>query len=518
MSWLGGHEPGWFHGRNRLASPAGPRALTARLVRDPRGLVLVATILGSSMAFVDGTVVNVALPTIGRHLRLDLAGRQWVFLSYSLALAALYLPAGAVADRFGRRRTFVAGALGFSVASALAGLSPNGDFLIAARALQGLAAAFLSIGSLSLLRFTYGEESGRAVGLWTAWTGIATILGPPLGGALVQWASWRLIFFVNLPLALAAALVAGRAAPGEKGPQERRPLDVAGAALLAVGFGLLTYALVQTGSRGIASAWLAFAAAAAALAGGLVHELRTSSPMLPPVLFGSRNFVSANAETLLVYGGLGGSTFFLVLYLQSVVGYTPFESSLVMLPISGIMILLAGRFGRLADRHGPRLYLTIGPGVMAAGMLVWMLVTSRDDWPQLAAGVVLFGLGLAITVAPITATALAAAPARLSGIAAGVNNTVSRIGGLVAVALIGLVIARVGAPAGGHGNPLSGQATSGGGRGGSIDGFRAGIAVAALLCLAGAGVALIGISNGERTKKEAAEAPLDGHPLGDARH
>jgi EmrB/QacA subfamily drug resistance transporter len=502
MSWLCEHEPTWFQSLRVGGRTVLPAIRREALVGDRRTFILVSTILGSSMTFIDGTVVNVALPTIGRDLDLGLAGRQWVFLSYSLVLASLYLPAGAVADRFGDRRVFLAGVAGFGIASAITGVSPSGAFLIGARALQGAAGAFLAIGSLALLRSTYGRESGRAVGLWTAWTGITTLAGPPLGGALVEWASWRWIFYINIPLAVAAAAltVRVRMPVTDEVVSERRPLDVVGSVLFAAGFGLLTYGLVEAGASGLSSSWWALAGGVAALAGGLLYEARTSRPMLPLSLFRRRNFGAANGETLLVYAGLGGSTFFLVLYLQSVAGYTPFQSSLVMVPISLIMLLLAGRFGRLSDQHGPRLYLSGGPIVMAAGMLLWILVTGRDDWLPLAAGVVVFGVGLSITVAPITATALQAAPTRLAGVAAGVNNTVSRVGGLIAVALIGLVIAQVfAASAGpGHAKPLTGAAPVGVERQASIDGFRAGIALAAFLCLGGAAVGVFGVSNSGR--------------------
>lgn len=429
--------------------------------------MLVATILGSSIAFVDATVVNVALPVMGRRLGLGLAGRQWVYLSYSLALAALYLPAGALGDRIGLRRTFVAGTAGFAVASALAGASPSGAWLLAARVLQGVAAAFLTTSSLALLRATFREESGRAVGLWTAWTGIATIVGPPVGGALVQYASWRWIFFLNLPLAAGAAVLAGAADEPAEGPA-RGPFDVPGAVLLAAGLGTLTYALVERGP------WWLLAPAGAALAGALLHEARTPEPMLPLGLFRERAFAAANAETFLVYAALAASSFYVVLYLQLVVGYSPLVASLVLIPVSVVMLLLAGRFGQLADRHGPRLYLTLGPILLAAGMLLWELVASRSAWAALAGGTLLFALGLAVTVAPITATALGAAPERYAGVAAGVNNTVSRVGGLVAVALVGLVISLV-----------AGSLT--------VASFRAGMTVAAGLALASAVVGAVWI-------------------------
>lgn len=437
--------------------------------------MLVATILGSSIAFVDATVVNVALPVMGRHLGLGLAGRQWVYLSYSLALAALYLPAGALGDRIGLRTTFVGGTAGFAIASALAGASPSGAWLLAARGLQGVAAAFLTTSSLALLRATFREESGRAVGLWTAWTGIATIVGPPVGGALVQYASWRWIFFLNLPLAAGAALLAG---PGPEARDEssRGRFDLPGAALLAAGLGTLTYALVERGP------WWLLAPAVAALAAALVHEARAAEPMLPLGLFRERAFAAANAETFFVYAALAASSFYLVLYLQLVVGYSPLVASLVLIPVSLVMLGLAGRFGQLADRHGPRLYLALGPALLAASMLLWELVTSRGSWPALAAGTLLFALGLAVTVAPITATALGSAPERYAGVAAGVNNTVSRIGGLVAVALVGLVISLV-----------AGSLT--------VSSFRAGMTAAAGLALAGAVVGAVWIPGRPRGVK-----------------
>jgi EmrB/QacA subfamily drug resistance transporter len=427
---------------------------------DAKRRVLVATILGSSIAFVDTTVVNVALPSIGRHLALGLAGRQWVYLTYSLALAAFYLPAGAIGDRVGRKSTFVGGAVAFAAASALAGASPTGGVLLVARTLQGVAAAFLTVSSLALLRATFAEESGRAVGLWTAWSGIATVVGPPAGGALVEWVSWRWIFFLNLPLAAGATLLA-RGADDPHG-ERARPFDVPGAALLALGLGGLTYTLVERGP------WWLLAPALGLLALGLVHERRTEEPMLPLGLFRVRLFTVANAETLLVYGGLGASTFFLVLYLQTV-GFTAFESSLPLVPTSVVMLLLAARFGRLADRNGPRLYLAVGPAVMATGMLLWELITSRTSWLALGAGTLVFSLGLSVTVAPITATALAAVPSEHAGLAAGVNNTVARIGGLVAVAVVGLVVAVVGG-------------------GLTVGSFRAGMTLAAGLTFAGAAV------------------------------
>lgn len=462
-------------------------------------LTLAATIIGSSLAFIDATVVIVALPTIEQDLALGLAGQQWIFLSYSLALAALYLVGGAVGDRFGRRQVFMIGAAGFALASLLAGAAPNGGILILARTLQGVAGAFLTTNSLALIRAVYTEHAGRAIGLWTSFTSVATIAGPPAGGALVEWVSWRWIFLLNLPLAGLTVLLA-RLGQCDEGAQRRLGrLDLPGAALCALGFGGLTYALVEGADRGFGELWWAFVLGAVALLAFALVERRVSEPMLPFELFRSRNFAMANAETFLVYAALYGFLIFFTLYLQFL-GFSPFEAGLVNIPTSAVMILLAARFGALADRHGPRLYLTTGPVLIGAGTLVFLLVGEKSDfWTAGIAGLVLFSLGLAVMVAPITATALKSAPEQYAGIASGVNSTVSRLGSLMAVAVIGLVIslvfhARVDAP---DAVPLAKDQVRAEFRDASRDGFRAGMLIAAGLAFAGAGVALAGISNRE---------------------
>ena len=464
-----------------------------------RRLTLAATILGSSLAFVDATVVIVALPTIEEDLGLGLTGQQWVFLSYSLALAALYLVGGAIGDRYGRRNTFIAGATGFALASLLAGAAPNEAILLVARALQGVAGAFLTTNSLALLRGVYGAESGRAIGLWTSFTSVATIAGPPAGGALVEWVSWRWIFLVNLPFAAAAVALAVVGRCREVPPERLGRLDVPGAALAAAGFGLLTYGLVEGAERGFGDLWWAFPLAAAALTAFVLVERRVQQPMLPFELFRRRNFAVANAQTFLVYAALYGFFVFFTIYLQFL-GFTPFEAGLLNIPSSLVMIALAARFGTLADRHGPRLYLTVGPALIGLGTLVFMLVDERSDfWTAGIAGLVLFSLGLAMMVAPITATALKSAPERYAGIASGVNSTVSRLGSLIAVAVIGLVIslvfeARTDAP---DAVPIARDQTAPELREASVDGFRAGMLLAAALAFAGAAVGGFGISNRE---------------------
>jgi EmrB/QacA subfamily drug resistance transporter len=460
-------------------------------------LTLAATILGSSLAFIDATVVIVALPSIEEDLGLGLTGQQWVFLSYSLALAALYLVGGAVGDRYGRRQVFVAGAAGFALSSLLAGAAPNEAILLVARALQGVAGAFLTTNSLALLRGAYGAESGRAIGLWTSFTSVATILGPPAGGALVEWVSWRWIFLLNLPLAAVTVALALLGREAEAAPARTGRLDLPGAALAATGFGFLTYGLVEGAERGFGSLWWTYVVAAVALVAFVVVETRVAEPMLPFGLFRERNFAAANAETFLVYAGLYGFFVFFTLYLQFL-GFTPFEAGLLNIPSSLIMILLAARFGALADRHGPRLYLTVGPALIGLGTVVFAIVSTRSDfWTYGVAGLLLFSLGLAVMVAPITATALKSAPERYAGIASGVNSTVSRLGSLVAVAVIGLVITlvfegRTDAP---DAVPLGRDQTVQELRDASVAGFRAGMAVAAALAFAGAAVGAFGISN-----------------------
>jgi EmrB/QacA subfamily drug resistance transporter len=463
-----------------------------------RRLTLVATILGSSLAFIDATVVVVALPTMERDLGLGLSGEQWIFLSYSLALAALYLPGGAIGDRYGRRTVFTAGVAGFAAASVIAGFAPNGATLIAARALQGVAGAFLTTNSLALLRAVYAEEAGRAIGLWTSLTSVATVAGPPAGGALVEWVSWRWIFFLNLPFAVAAVVLARAGRCEERRTERAGRLDIPGAALTATAFAFLTWGLVEGASRGFASLWWTFVVAAAAFVAFAFVERRVAEPMLPAGLFRRRNFAVANLETFLVYAALYGFIVYFTIYLQFL-GFTPFEAGLVNIPVSVVMILLAAKFGAVADRRGPRLLLTAGPTLIAVGTMFWLPVTSRTDfWRYGIVGLLLFSLGLAMLVAPITATALKSAPPEYAGIASGVNSTVSRVGSLTAVAVIGLVIALVfDAQAARHGVPLARGQADPNLRAASIHAFRAGMLVAIGLALAGALVAAFGISDRE---------------------
>jgi EmrB/QacA subfamily drug resistance transporter len=462
-----------------------------------RALTLAACVIGSSMAFIDATVVIVAMPTIEQDLGLGLSGQEWLFLSYSLALASLYLFAGAVGDRLGRRTTFSAGVAAFAVASAIAGAAPDGAVLIAARALQGIGGAFLTTNSLALLRAVYGDQAGRAIGLWTAFTSVSTIIGPPVGGAIVEWTSWRWIFYLNLPLAVITIGLAHLGRCEERGQRGTRKLDVPGAILAATGFGLVTFAMVEGADRGFSGYWWAFLGGATALVAFVFVERRVAEPMLPFALFKGGNFAAANAETFVTYAAIYGYLVFFTLYLQTL-GFSPFEAGLISTPSSIILVLFATRFGTLADKHGPRLYLTLGPALIGAGALLSIGMTERSDlWTFGIASLGVFSFGLAVLVAPITSTALKSAPTEFAGIASGVNSTLSRLGSLTSVAVIGLVISLVFASSTDvDADPLSiGQ--TGEALAGSIDAYRAGMMVTGVLALAGALIGAFWISNHE---------------------
>ena len=462
-----------------------------------RQLTLAATILGSSLAFIDTTVVIVALPTIERDLDLGLAGQQWIFLAYSLSLAALYLTGGAVGDRYGRRQTFAVGVVAFAIASALAGAAPGGALLIAARALQGIGGAFLTTNSLALLRATYGDEAGKAIGLWTAFTSVSTIGGPVFGGALIEWVSWRWIFYLNLPLAAATLLLAYRGRTDEKPTPRVGRLDLPGAVLAAAGFGSLTFALVE-------QRWWALGVGVPLLALFLLVELRSPTPMLPLQLFRRHNFAVVNAQTFVVYGALYGFFIYFTIYVQFL-GFSPFEAGLLNIPSSLALIFLAARFGALSDRYGPRLFLTAAPLVMALGSLIFMLIDEESEvWTLGVVAIVVFALGLALLVAPITATALKAVPSEYAGIASGVNSTVSRLGSLITVAVIGFVITMVF----GHEDavPLAKDQAGTALGADSVDAFRAGMVVSIALALVGSALGLM-VSNREARGEVETEAP-----------
>jgi EmrB/QacA subfamily drug resistance transporter len=407
-------------------------------------LTLIATILGSTVVFLDGTVVNVALPSIGDDLNAGLAGQQWVVEAYLLTMVSLLLVGGSLGDQFGRRRMFVAGLLGFGATSALCAVAPSDEFLVGARALQGVAGALLVPGSLAIVAATFeGAERGRAVGTWTAWTGIATVLGPAGGGALIGLLSWRAIFWVNLPLIAATVMLTLNAVEESRDPDAFRGIDWTGIALSAAGLGGPVFALIEQPTHGWSEplVWVPLIAGIACFAFFLLHEARARHPMLDLGLFRIRNFAVANVTTLAAYAGLIGGLFFVGLYLQQVVGYTPLEAGLATTPISILLFVLSPRFGRLASGTGPRLPMTAGPIVAGLGLLLMLRVGSDADYlTDVLPAIVVFGLGLAATVAPLTATVLDSVEERRVGIASGVNNGVSRVAGLLAIAVLGAVI------------------------------------------------------------------------------
>jgi EmrB/QacA subfamily drug resistance transporter len=407
-------------------------------------LTLIATILGSTVVFLDGTVVNVALPSISDNLNAGLAGQQWVVEAYLLTMVSLLLVGGSLGDQFGRRRMFVAGLLGFGATSALCAIAPSDEFLVGARALQGIAGALLVPGSLAIVAATFeGAERGKAVGTWTAWTGIATVLGPAGGGALIGLLSWRAIFWVNLPLIAATVVLTLHAVEESKDPDAFRGIDWTGIVLSAAGLGGPVFALIEQPTHGWSDplVWVPLLGGIACFALFLLYEARARHPMLDLGLFRIRNFAVANVTTLAAYAGLIGGLFFVGLYLQQVVGYTPLEAGLATTPISILLFVLSPRFGRLASGTGPRLPMTAGPIVAGLGLLLMLRVGSDADYlTDVLPAILVFGLGLAATVAPLTATVLDSVAERRVGIASGVNNGVSRVAGLLAIAVLGAVI------------------------------------------------------------------------------
>jgi EmrB/QacA subfamily drug resistance transporter len=407
-------------------------------------LTLVATILGSTVVFLDATVVNVALPAISEGLDAGLAGQQWVVEAYLLALVALMLVGGSMGDQFGRRRMFVAGLIGFGATSALCAIAPSDGFLVGARALQGIAGALLVPGSLAIVAATFeGEARGKAVGTWTAWTGIATVLGPAGGGALVSALSWRWVFWVNLPLIAATVALTLHSVRESRDPDAYRGIDWMGIVLSALGLGGPVFALIEQPTHGWGSplVWIPLLAGALCFALFIVWEARAKHPMLDLGLFRIRNFSVANLTTLSAYAGLMGGLFFLGLFLQQVVGYTPVEAGLATTPISLILFVLSPRFGRIASGTGPRLPMTVGPLVAGAGMLLMLRIGPDASYlGDVLPAVLVFGLGLAAIVAPLTATVLDSVPETRAGVASGVNNGISRVAGLMAIAVLGAVI------------------------------------------------------------------------------
>ena len=442
--------------------------------------MLVACILGSVIVFVDSTVVNVALPAMQRDLGGGLALQQWVVDAYLLTLGSLLLVGGSLGDLFGSRRVFMIGIAGFGVTSLLCAVAPDGTLLILARGLQGIAGAILTPAGLAVITATFsGEERGAAIGTWTAWTGVAFVVGPLVGGWLVTNASWRWIFLINIPFVVATLALVAYAVPKRDQGNERARVDVLGGVLCALGLGGPVFALIEAPTRGWSDPLIV-----GSLAGGvtlfaffLIWERRSSEPMLPLRLFSRRNFSFANIETLTVYAGLSTLTFFLVLFVQQIAGYSALKSGLALLPVTIVMFLLSPRVGRLSMRHGPRLFMGVGPFVAAVGLVALIrLKAGFSYWFELLPPLVVFSVGLSMIVAPLTATVLSDAGEHDAGIASGVNNAVARVASLLGIAVVGAAVA-------GTDNRLD------------QSGFRLAMVITAALVAAGGAVGLAGIRN-----------------------
>jgi EmrB/QacA subfamily drug resistance transporter len=506
-----------------------------------RRLVLVACILGSGIVFLDGTVVNVGLPAIRADLHAGLTQQQWVVEAYLLTLSSLLLIGGALGDRLGRRRIFTAGLAGFGGCSLVCALAPSSGVLIGARAAQGVAGALLVPSTLALIMDTFDERTrGQAIGTWTAWTGIATVIGPLGGGLLIQLASWRWIFAINLVPVLGTMMLLRHLPAGSRSGDH---VDVVGALLAALGLGGPVFALIEQPHYGWGNGRVfgPLAGGLLLLACFLAWERRSPAPMVPLTLFGVRNFSAGNLTTLALYAGLNVAVFFLVLFVQQVGGYRPIEAGLALLPVTAMIFALSKRFGALADRFGPRAFMGGGPMVAGVGLLLLMRVSAGAQYAEtVLPGLLVFGLGMALTVAPLTATVLGAVEPGHSGVASGINNAVARVAGLVAIAALGAVVsgafsarldqevsraaqARQLAPATRavvareRGRPLvvdvSGAAPAdwpvlrAALVRASVHGFRVGMLISALLAVLGGLISLVGIVNPRREEVHCAECP-----------
>jgi EmrB/QacA subfamily drug resistance transporter len=411
------------------------------VLKSARGRwVVVATILGSAMASLDATVVNIALPRIGADLGGGLTSLQWTVNAYTLTLAAFLLLGGSLGDRLGRRRIFVVGVVWFALASVGCALAPTSALLIGARALQGVGGALLTPGSLAILEASFRKEDrAAAIGAWSGFAGIATAIGPFVGGWLIQSVSWRLIFVINVPLGAAVIWLSLRHVPETSDPNAPTRPDLLGTALGALGLAGIVYALTEGPSKGWTAPIVLTSAilGVIALAAFFVVQARSDHPILPLSIFKSAQFSAANAVTFVVYAALGGALFLLPIQLQRVVHYSPTAAGASLLPITAVMLVLSPRMGRLATRTGPRLPMTIGPIIAGAGILLLSQVGSGATYvADVLPGMTIFGLGLSATVAPLTATVLAAAPSENAGVASAVNNDVARTAQLIAVAVL----------------------------------------------------------------------------------
>jgi EmrB/QacA subfamily drug resistance transporter len=514
----------------------------APLSAQRKRLVLAAAILGTTVVTIDSTVANVALPAIADDLGGGLAGQQWVANAYLVTLGSLLLIGGSLGDIFGERRVFAFGVAAFGATSLLCALAPTIEVLVAARALQGVAGALLTPAALAVIVSTFPpDERGRAVGAWTAWGGIGTVLGPVIGGQLVDAASWRWIFALNVPIVLFTIVLILRVVPAGRERDPDAKVDVVGATLCALGLAGITFGLIEQPLRGWGSPAVALPLAIGALlfASFIVWEGRARHPMLPLSLFRRRNFAVGNVETFAMYGGLGLMFFFLILFLQQIAGWSALAAGSASIPVTLLMFALSTRFGELADRHGPRLFMGVGPLISAAGMalLLWRVDADANYLADVLPGLLVFGLGLAMTVAPLTATVLADADESNAGIASGVNNAIARVASLVAIAAVGAVVAasfasqledEIGQAALRHPEvqravddaerqPLSAMSVDGvpqdvqasvreGSEDASVAAFRVGLGIATALVALGGLLGLVGIAN-PRREVAAAECP-----------
>jgi EmrB/QacA subfamily drug resistance transporter len=447
--------------------------------------VIAASVLGSGIAALDATVVGIALPTIGRDFHTGLGDLQWVVTAYTLTLAAFLLIGGTLGDRFGRKRIFAIGVAWFAITSMACGLAPNADFLIATRALQGIGAAMLTPGSLAILQASFDpDDRAQAIGAWSGLGGLATAAGPLIGGYLIAVASWRWVFFINVPIAAVVLVLTARHVPESRDPTTTGALDTTGAALGVIWLTALTYALIEGPTFGWSSPLISVMVGIAVVGLGafLIVEQRKRDPMLPLSMFKERQFSATNATTFVVYAALGGALFLLPIELQVVSGYSPLQSGLALLPVTAIMLVFSARSGRLATRLGPRLQMSVGPVIVGLGLALLIRATDGPSYVVYVLPAVLtFGAGLAITVAPLTATAMSSVAVEHAGLASAVNNDVARTGSLIAVAVLPALAGISGT------SYLHPQEFA--------SGFRTAIAISAVACAAGGVLAAIAIRN-----------------------
>jgi EmrB/QacA subfamily drug resistance transporter len=459
--------------------------------------VLAATVLGSGMAFIDGTVVNIALPAIGKDFHASVADLQWLVTSYMLTLAGLILLGGALGDRYGRRRIFVIGVIAFAAASMVCGLAPDTPALIAARAAQGIGGALLTPGSLAIIEAVYvPADRSRAIGAWSGLGVIAAAIGPFLGGYLIDAVSWRLIFFINAPIAAAVVLLAQRHVPESRNANVAGRIDLAGALSGTIGLVGVTYALIEGPSVGWGSP-----SELASLLGGVVVlvafvvvEQRSKNPLIPLRIFSSHQFSAANAATFFIYGAFGGAFFLAPVELEQVLHYTPLDAGGGLLPASLVLFVLSARFGALSARHGPRFFMGFGPILAGGGLALLARIGPGGSYlSDVLPAILVFGLGLAVTVAPLTATVMAAAPSENTGVASAVNNAVARSASLIAVAVLPAA-AGIGGKSYLHADLFN-------------SGFRSAMFIAGVACAAGGLIALATIRNPHRELPAVARTP-----------